>query len=168
MLTFADFLENLIIFISAPNLLNSLITFSEAEWASTFMALDSLFPIRNLIYVFFFALDKDSISSILSVFFLPIKFLSKQKFRKSVFNIVFFIFDLDLKPCLGILMCNGICPPSKPLIETPLLDFWPFNPLPPVLPLPDPIPLHILFLFLLTCSLKLKLFNFILHLLKFN
>src|SRR5579885_38603 len=34
----------------------------------------------------------------------------------------------------------GICPPSKPLMRTPVRDFWPLTPRPPVLPLPEPMP----------------------------
>src|SRR5476649_1433461 len=35
---------------------------------------------------------------------------------------------------------SGIWPPSKPLMATPLRDFWPLTPRPAVLPLPEPIP----------------------------
>src|SRR5882757_5484198 len=44
------------------------------------------------------------------------------------------------KPRLGRRRCNGIWPPSKPLMETPVRDFWPFTPRPAVLPLPEPMP----------------------------
>src|SRR3954471_21453679 len=37
-------------------------------------------------------------------------------------------------------MWSGICPPSKPLIETPSRLFWPFWPRPAVLPRPEPMP----------------------------
>src|ERR1700733_5038965 len=45
-----------------------------------------------------------------------------------------------LKPRLGMRMCSGIWPPSKPLMATPERDFWPFTPRPAVLPLPEPMP----------------------------
>src|SRR5665213_968134 len=49
-------------------------------------------------------------------------------------NIVF------LKPRLGSRRCNGIWPPSKPLMRTPDRAVWPLPPRPPVLPLPEPMP----------------------------
>src|SRR5579863_3365262 len=45
-----------------------------------------------------------------------------------------------LKPRLGMRMCSGIWPPSKPPRATPERDFWPFTPRPAVLPLPEPGP----------------------------
>ena len=65
---------------------------------------------------------------------------------------------IGLKPLLGKRLYKGICPPSKLFIATPDLDFWPFIPLPEVLPFPEPIPLPTLILGLLSFGL---LFNFI-------
>src|ERR1700730_6662526 len=45
-----------------------------------------------------------------------------------------------LKPRLGKRRWSGICPPSKPLMATPVRAFWPLTPRPPVLPLPEPMP----------------------------
>src|SRR5690606_12594732 len=45
-----------------------------------------------------------------------------------------------VKPRFGRRRCSGIWPPSKPLIATPVRDFWPLTPRPPVLPLPEPMP----------------------------
>src|SRR5262249_1322289 len=45
-----------------------------------------------------------------------------------------------LKPRLGRRRCNGIWPPSKPLMRTPERAVWPLPPRPEVLPLPDPMP----------------------------
>src|SRR5204863_3463321 len=45
-----------------------------------------------------------------------------------------------LNPRLGKRRCNGICPPSKPLMRTPERAVWPLPPRPPVLPTPEPIP----------------------------
>src|SRR6185437_4056039 len=49
-------------------------------------------------------------------------------------NIVF------LKPRLGRRRCNGIWPPSKPLMRTPERAVWPLPPRPEVFPLPEPMP----------------------------
>src|SRR5436190_392175 len=46
----------------------------------------------------------------------------------------------ELKPRLGMRMCSGIWPPSKPWTDTPERAFWPFTPRPAVLPLPEPPP----------------------------
>src|SRR6476469_7463740 len=45
-----------------------------------------------------------------------------------------------LKPRFGKRRWSGIWPPSKPLMATPVRDFWPLTPRPAVLPLPEPIP----------------------------
>src|SRR3954447_15975954 len=45
-----------------------------------------------------------------------------------------------VKPRFGRRRWSGIWPPSKPLMETPVRDFWPFTPRPAVLPLPEPMP----------------------------
>src|SRR5579863_6697453 len=45
-----------------------------------------------------------------------------------------------LKPRFGKRRCNGIWPPSKPLMATPVRAFWPLTPRPAVLPLPEPMP----------------------------
>src|SRR6478735_3576147 len=45
-----------------------------------------------------------------------------------------------VKPRLGKRRCSGICPPSKPLMATPVRAFWPLTPRPAVLPLPEPMP----------------------------
>src|SRR3954451_20196275 len=45
-----------------------------------------------------------------------------------------------VKPRFGRRRCNGIWPPSKPLIATPVRAFWPLTPRPAVLPLPEPMP----------------------------
>src|SRR5277367_29691 len=44
------------------------------------------------------------------------------------------------KPRLGSRRYSGNWPPSNPFSATPSRAFWPFTPLPEVLPLPDPIP----------------------------
>ena len=41
----------------------------------------------------------------------------------SRFIIAIFVLEIGLKPLLGSLLYNGICPPSKALIATPDLDF---------------------------------------------
>src|ERR1700737_3855993 len=45
-----------------------------------------------------------------------------------------------LKPRFGRRRWSGICPPSKPLMATPVRAFCPLTPRPPVLPLPEPMP----------------------------
>src|ERR1700736_5915564 len=45
-----------------------------------------------------------------------------------------------LTPRLGKRRWSGICPPSKPLMATPVRAFCPLTPRPAVLPLPDPGP----------------------------
>src|SRR6201996_3521728 len=45
-----------------------------------------------------------------------------------------------LKPRFGRRRCNGIWPPSKPLMRTPERAVWPLPPRPEVLPLPEPMP----------------------------
>src|SRR4030042_822058 len=45
-----------------------------------------------------------------------------------------------LKPRFGRRRCNGIWPPSKPLMRTPERAVWPLPPRPPVLPMPEPMP----------------------------
>src|SRR6266849_171483 len=45
-----------------------------------------------------------------------------------------------VKPRLGRRRCNGIWPPSKPLMRTPERAVWPLPPRPEVLPLPEPMP----------------------------
>src|ERR1700680_558029 len=45
-----------------------------------------------------------------------------------------------LKPRLGRRRWSGICPPSKPLMATPVRAFCPLTPRPAVLPLPEPMP----------------------------
>src|SRR3954462_5260275 len=45
-----------------------------------------------------------------------------------------------VNPRFGSRRCSGICPPSKPLMETPVRAFWPLTPRPAVLPLPEPMP----------------------------
>src|ERR1700681_1342749 len=45
-----------------------------------------------------------------------------------------------LKPRLGKRRWSGLCPPSKPLMATPVRAFWPLTPRPAVLPLPEPMP----------------------------
>src|SRR5436190_6049096 len=45
-----------------------------------------------------------------------------------------------LKPRFGKRRWSGICPPSKPLMATPVRDFCPLTPRPAVLPLPEPMP----------------------------
>src|SRR5215831_1206681 len=48
--------------------------------------------------------------------------------------------NMLLKPRFGSRRCNGIWPPSKPLMRTPVRAVWPLPPRPPVLPFPDPMP----------------------------
>ncbi len=45
-----------------------------------------------------------------------------------------------VKPRFGKRRCSGIWPPSNPLMVTPVRDFCPFTPRPPVLPSPEPMP----------------------------
>src|SRR5689334_16622284 len=45
-----------------------------------------------------------------------------------------------LKPRFGRRRCNGIWPPSKPLMRTPERAVWPLPPRPDCLPLPEPMP----------------------------
>src|ERR1700757_669728 len=48
--------------------------------------------------------------------------------------------EVFLKPRLGSRRCNGIWPPSNPLMRTPERAVWPLPPRPPVLPMPEPMP----------------------------
>ena len=75
-----------------------------------------------------------NISDLIFLFFI-------SKSMSETFIIAIFFFLIVLKPLLGSLLYNGIWPPSKLLIATPDLDFWPLTPLPDVFPLPEPIPL---------------------------
>src|SRR5690606_11233870 len=45
-----------------------------------------------------------------------------------------------VKPLLGILLYNGICPPSNPILGAPERAFCPLWPLPAVFALPEPCP----------------------------
>src|SRR6476661_138345 len=53
---------------------------------------------------------------------------------------LYFLAKMFLKPRFGSRRCSGICPPSKPLMATPVRAFWPLTPRPAVLPLPEPMP----------------------------
>src|SRR3954465_15158742 len=65
-----------------------------------------------------------------------------------------------LKPRLGSRMWSGICPPSKPAIDTPERDLAPFWPRPAVLPLPEPMPRPTRMRPLRAPSLSLSSFSF--------
>src|ERR1700712_3863493 len=68
---------------------------------------------------------------------------------------------LFLKPTLGTRRCNGICPPSKPILaEVPEREPAPLWPRVDVPPRPEPVPRPILFLFLVEPSAGFKLLKF--------
>src|SRR5205085_8914061 len=56
------------------------------------------------------------------------------------FTSLSFLAKMLVKPRLGRRRCNGIWPPSKPLMRTPERAVWPLPPRPPVLPAPEPMP----------------------------
>ena len=87
-------------------------------------------------------------------------FKSLNKNNTAILNLtrIQSFFEKVLNPLFGRRLYNGIWPPSKLLIATPDLDFWPLCPLEDVFPFPDPIPLPTLIFFLL---LFIRLFNFI-------
>lgn len=64
-----------------------------------------------------------------------------------------------LKPRLGILLWNGVCPPSNPILLVPLRALDPLWPLPHVFPVPDPMPLPTRFLSLLAPSFGARLLS---------
>src|SRR5437773_8189805 len=73
-----------------------------------------------------------------------------------------------LKPRLGMRMCSGIWPPSKPLMATPERAFWPLTPRPAVLPEPEPMPRPRRFLECVAPSLSRRSLSFIFFLLRFR
>ena len=87
---------------------------------------------------------------------LLIFFLSNRIWIWPKFNLATFVFFKGLNPLLGKRLYKGICPPSKLLIATPLLDFWPLWPLPEVFPFPEPMPLPGLIFFSLTLNVEFK------------
>src|SRR3990172_771078 len=68
--------------------------------------------------------------------------------------------DVLRKPRLGRRRCNGIWPPSKPLMRTPERAVWPLPPRPPVLPMPEPMPRPMRMRFLRAPGLSAIWFSF--------